>query len=176
MRFRNGLLTLAVIVLVPALALTGCGSKAAKEGATPEHHEGDGHDHGAGGESEHEHEHLTAADIEMPQDFDAAIIRIKACQATLVTALQGKDLHDAHKPVDELTILFDEMMPLAKKSGIDRQHWKEVNGLVDAMKDKLEVVHEAVEHHSEGTVAAPQNDQEIARLEEIGKAPRSAAE
>lgn len=173
MQLRNGFIV-ALFALMPILTLTGCGSGAVKEEASAEYQAGDGHDHGGAGD--HEHAHLTADDMEMPKDFDDAIVRIKACQSTLATALEESDLHEAHRPVDELTILFEEVMPLAKQSGIDRQHWKEMNLLVKEMTEQLNTVHEAIEHHQEGTVTPPPADQAIARLEEIAKEPRTVAE
>ena len=186
-RFWRSLASMA-LVGVAAIGLTGCGAKSDSSPAATEHHEGDGHEHegehheGDGhdhskegaGHSAGEHSHLAADDIELPKDFDSAVARIKTCHTTVKAALESGELHDAHDPVDELTIVLERVMPLAKESGVDRSHWKEINLLVKEIGGKFDAVHEAVEQHSDGTVATPTVEEAISRLEVIAQAPRAA--
>lgn len=150
----------AALIALTAIGLSGCDAKPATDIG---HHDGDGHDH------QHDHDHLAASEVDVPKDFDEAIARIKACHASVKVALEQGELHDAHDPVDEAAIVLEKMMPLAKESGIDRSHWKEINLLVQELGVQFDAVHEAVEQHAEGEVAIPEVDETIRRLEVLAQ-------
>jgi len=170
------------MIALTVIGLSGCEAKPAPEAGhhddhdhdhDGDHHEGDGHSHEGAGHSAGDHTHTAASDIVMPKDFEAAVARIKACHASVKLALEKGELHDAHDPVDEVTIVLEKMMPLAKESGIDRSHWKEINLLVKKLGGHFDAVHEAVEQHTEGEVAVPAVEETIRRLEIIAQAPRA---
>jgi hypothetical protein len=133
-------------------AFAGCNSKPASAPPAEEHHEGDGHDHskesGAHddhGDADHEHAHLTEADIELPKDFAAAVVRIKACKDNVQEALKQGDAHAAHKPADELVIMAGKLLPLARDGGVPKARWKEINLLAKELQSQLDKLHTAVD-------------------------------
>ena len=133
-------------------AFVGCSSKQASGPPAEEHHEGDGHDHSKEGgarddhgHADHDHEHLTEADIELPKDFAAAVVRIKACNVSVREALKQKDAHAAHKPADELVILAGKLLPLARDGGVPKARWKEINLLAKELESQLDKLHSAVD-------------------------------
>ncbi|MBX3411483.1 MAG: hypothetical protein KF708_02105 [Pirellulales bacterium] len=163
-------------LLVPAFALSaiavaGCGASNERATTQEEHFVGDGHDHES--TERHASGHLTASDIELPADFDAAIVRIKTCRETVTTAVDSGNLEGAHAPIDELTLVLEKVMPLARDGGIPREHWKEINTLAQKMIAHVETLHVAVEQGQKPQTENVEIDEAIARLEVIAQAPRA---
>jgi hypothetical protein len=151
MRTYISRLGLFVILAWGIGAFAGCNSKPASAPPAEERHEGEGHDHDKGaahddhGDADHEHAHLTEADLDLPKDFAAAVVRIKACNVSVREALKQGDAHAAHKPADELVILAGKLLPLARDGGVPKARWKEINLLGKELETQLDKLHTAVD-------------------------------
>lgn len=126
------------------------------------------HKHGA-----HNHRHLSEKDIAMPKDYSSAVARIKKCRVAIGEEIAAGHLDEVHAPLDEVTIILNKLMPLARNSGIPKAQWQEINVAAKDLKKRFDGLHSAIERKQrfDFKAAVPPIDQAIRRLELVAQVP-----
>jgi len=135
------------------------------------------HDHAGHSHAGHDHLHLCEEDIEMPEDFVAAVQRIKACRDSIKSEIQAGHYDELHHPLDEATIILGKLMPIARDSGIPKPRWQEVNLAAKDLKKRFGELHVAVDKQRKldySKVAQP-IDAALRRLEAVADSSPSTA-
>jgi hypothetical protein len=170
-----------VVLLACLAALAGCnGSQTGGESpGTADHDHGHGHAH-AGHDHEHEEEGppITEADIDMPADYIAAIPRIRTYRDAIRKAIKRGDYHGAHRPLDELNIVLNKLIYLARDSGVPRDDWEEVNVSARELRHLFDELHAAIDEqrHPDFAAAAEPVEERIRCLERVAAKHAAAHE
>jgi hypothetical protein len=112
---------------------------------------------------------ITEADVDMPADFSAAVVRIKEYGTRVFAAIATGTPHDAHRPLDEMDIVIGKLMPIVRSSGVSREEWDEVNSARREIRAQFDLIHAALDRGEQPDMAAtrPAIDTAIKRLEDV---------
>jgi hypothetical protein len=116
-----------------------------------------------------EEETITEADVKMPNSYAAAIPRIKVYREVIRSAVEEKKYHDAHRPLDELDIVLNKLIYIARDDGIAKDHWETINVTARELRHLFNKIHSAIDEGRTpdyGAVASD-IDEAIQRLESV---------
>jgi len=190
-RFRASTIVLPLAVLVGgALCLTFVGCGASKENSTgdrqngPTGHAAHDHDHKHNSghdphDSQPHDEHaddggpLTAADVDMPQSYAEAVNRLQEYRQQILSAVAAGRPGKAHRPLDEMDIVIEQLMYIARDRGVARTDWEEVNLARRELRAQFDLVHAAIDagERPDMSTAEQTTAAALARLQAVADKP-----
>jgi hypothetical protein len=109
------------------------------------------------------------ADVDMPRNYAAAVARLTDYSRQIVNSVTSGRPQRAHRPLDEMDIVIGKMMPIARKSGVPRGDWEEVNLARRALRAQFDTIHASIDKNEDPdlTAAQPGIDAALARLKAV---------
>jgi hypothetical protein len=159
MRFMPSVPSVVTAGVLGILLLSGCqgqGTAPATADAKTEEHEA-------------EEAPITEADVKMPESYAAAIPRIKVYREVIRTAVEAGKFHDAHRPLDELDIVLNKLIYIARDNGISKDYWETINVTARELRHLFNKIHTALDEGRTPEYAAISGDidEAIGRLESV---------
>jgi hypothetical protein len=113
---------------------------------------------------------ITKADVDMPADYAVAMPRINEYRDKIRTAIEAGTPSKAHRPLDELDIVLDNLCEIARDSGVPKEQWEEVNTASRELRDLFNTLHASID------AGDPPDEETIARLMVVTAEPVDGVE
>jgi hypothetical protein len=84
---------------------------------------------------------ITADDVERPEDYADAIVRIKSYRDKIKTETTTGTPALAHRSLDELDYVLQWLPEIAQEGDIPKEKWEEINTTARALRDSFNKVH-----------------------------------
>lgn len=115
---------------------------------------------------------ITKSDVDMPQDYRTAVARIDTYHAAIRAAIVEGQPHHAHRPMDELDYVLQDLIVIADRSGVPRRDWEQVNVTARTLRELFLEIHAAIDADLPPPYEAvrPKIDAAMQRLQKIADA------
>jgi hypothetical protein len=121
------------------------------------------------------HDPHAPTNFAVPPDYSSAVPWVRERVAAVQAAVRSGRPHDAHEPLDELTVVLFRLPYLARDSEVPKSHWETINTSARALRRALDHVHE----HIDAEEAVPPSllavlDEPLSRLQAVAAATEAA--
>ena len=118
---------------------------------------------------------IKAADVAKPKNYADALSRIEGYRNTIRDEIGAGRPTKAHRGLDELDIVLNQLPSIARDSGVPKELWEKVNTTAKAIQDLFNQVHSRIDDKKEpeyGSVSTA-IDKAISDLKAITAAPQN---
>ena len=164
-------------IVILALSVAGCSQPAAAPPPATSHE--DGHDHSHKDDDSHKdgHDHghdapLTKADVKLPATYTDLVSRVKGYRDEIKASIEAGKPASAHRAFEELNIVLDETMNLAK-SAVQDERLAAVNEARQTIRNAFLEIHQIIDAKEKLDYAAkePAIEAAITTLEQSVEKP-----
>lgn len=93
--------------------------------------------------------HITADDVERPENYAAAVDRIKAYRDTIRDEIAAGRPGKAHRPLDEANYVLEWLPEIVQESGIAKEHWETINLAAQTVRESFDQIHTRIDGQQE---------------------------
>ena len=118
---------------------------------------------------------IKAADVAKPKNYADALTRIEGYRNTIRDEIGAGRPTKAHRGLDELDIVLNQLPSIARDSGVPKELWEKVNTTAKAIRDLFNQVHSRIDDKKEpdyGSVSTA-IDKAISDLKAITASPKN---
>ena len=119
---------------------------------------------------------IKAADVVKPKNYADALTRIEGYRNTIRDEIGAGRPTKAHRGLDELDIVLNQLPAIARDSGVPKDQWEKINTTAKAIQELFNQVHSRIDDKKEPnyTSVSAAIDKAINDLKAISVAPVKA--